>query len=162
MYDLVEIFRVSNQRYSNTPSSTYNTIVFKRFSVWNSWLSWIKWVKFSSISLNTVKDNAVVNKNVNVMVAGHTLNGQPLLEFSHFDDLEEQGVSPELRVKVATLWVRVDFRPSVPREFRNGPDRNLTLWLFKVTKLHSNATHLSGKVCSIPSDALSTLSLLRP
>lgn len=76
---------------------------------------------------------------------GHTLNGQPLLEFSHFDDLEEQGVSPELRVKVATLWVRVDFRPSVPREFRNGPDRNLTLWLFKVTKLHSNATHLSGK-----------------
>ncbi|KAJ9574945.1 hypothetical protein L9F63_007911, partial [Diploptera punctata] len=79
----------------------------------------------------------------------HTLNGQTLLEFSHAQDLGggAGGAGPELRVKAATLWVRVDFRSSLTRAFRHTvPDRNLTLWVFTVTQqLHMNATHLSGK-----------------
>lgn len=79
---------------------------------------------------------------------GHTLNGQPLLEFAHPHDLGG-GAGTELRVKAATLWVRVDFRSPLHRAFRhNVPDKNLTLWIFTVTQhLHTNTTHLSGKVC---------------
>lgn len=79
---------------------------------------------------------------------GHTLNGQPLLEFAHPHDLGG-GAGTQLRVKAATLWVRVDFRSPLHRAFRhNVPDKNLTLWIFTVTQhLHTNTTHLSGKVC---------------
>lgn len=79
---------------------------------------------------------------------GHTLNGQPLLEFAHPHDLGG-GAGTELRVKAATLWVRVDFRSPLHRAFRhNVPDKNLTLWIFTVTQhLQTNTTHLSGKVC---------------
>ncbi|XP_069678472.1 uncharacterized protein Actbeta isoform X2 [Periplaneta americana] len=79
---------------------------------------------------------------------GHTLNGQTLLEFSHAQDLGggAGGAGSELRVKAATLWVRVDFRSPLHRAFRhNVPDKNLTLWVFTVTQqLQMNATHLSG------------------
>ncbi|XP_047102986.1 inhibin beta chain-like, partial [Schistocerca piceifrons] len=80
---------------------------------------------------------------------GHTLNGQTLLEFSRFQEMEGEGAGPELRVKAAALWVRVAFRPSLPKDLRSIPDKNLTLWLFKVTKpatvSFTNDTHLSGK-----------------
>ena len=82
---------------------------------------------------------------------GHTLNGQPLLEFSHAHDVggAAGGAGSELRVKAATLWVRVDFRSPLHRAFRHSvPDKNLTLWVFTVTRqLQTNTTHLSGKVC---------------
>ncbi|XP_021913178.1 inhibin beta A chain isoform X2 [Zootermopsis nevadensis] len=73
---------------------------------------------------------------------GHTLNGQPLLEFSHAQELG--GVAgTELRVKAATLWVLVDFRSPLHRAFRHT--KNLTLWVFTVSqRLHANTTHLSG------------------
>ncbi|XP_066995455.1 inhibin beta chain isoform X2 [Anabrus simplex] len=75
----------------------------------------------------------------------HRLNGQTLLEFSHFQDLDKDGSGVELRVKSATLWVKVDFRASLPRAFRHSlQDRNLTLWLFKVTRPPAQL-HLSGK-----------------
>ncbi|XP_049954663.1 inhibin beta chain-like [Schistocerca serialis cubense] len=79
----------------------------------------------------------------------HTLNGQTHLEFSRFQEMEGEGAGPELRVKAAALWVRVAFRPSLPKDLRSIPDKNLTLWLFKVTKpatvSFTNDTHLSGK-----------------
>ncbi|KDR22706.1 Inhibin beta chain, partial [Zootermopsis nevadensis] len=76
-------------------------------------------------------------------LTGHTLNGQPLLEFSHAQELG--GVAgTELRVKAATLWVLVDFRSPLHRAFRHT--KNLTLWVFTVSqRLHANTTHLSGK-----------------
>ncbi|KAK7867409.1 hypothetical protein R5R35_003838 [Gryllus longicercus] len=64
---------------------------------------------------------------------GKSLNGQTLLEFPHFQDLEGDASGSELRVKAATFWVRVDFRPSVTHPDRlKFRDRNLTLFLFKV------------------------------
>ncbi|XP_039275471.1 inhibin beta chain [Nilaparvata lugens] len=74
---------------------------------------------------------------------GHMLNGQQLLEFA-----PPQGVEgPELRVKSATLWVRLEPSSSLSAE-RLGRlrDRNLTLWIFRVSPHRlANTTHLSGK-----------------
>nr|CAD7261977.1 unnamed protein product [Timema shepardi] len=81
---------------------------------------------------------------------GYTLNGQTLLEFSHSQDMEGGGTNSELRIKVATLWVRIEFRTGLSRAYRRSqPDRNLTMWVFKVNRqLHANATLLRGKVGS--------------
>ncbi|CAH0774340.1 unnamed protein product [Bemisia tabaci] len=78
---------------------------------------------------------------------GSLLNGQRLLEFPRPQDVD----GSELRVKSATLWVRVDFRESLPRNFRRlVPDRNLTMWVFRVFRSSnddspSNTTFVSGK-----------------
>nr|CAD7430844.1 unnamed protein product [Timema monikensis] len=79
---------------------------------------------------------------------GYTLNGQTLLEFSHSQDMEGGGTSSELRIRVATLWVRIEFRTGLSRAYRRiQPDRNLTMWVFKVNRqLHANATLLRGKI----------------
>ncbi|XP_071455112.1 inhibin beta chain [Hetaerina americana] len=56
----------------------------------------------------------------------------------------------ELRVKSASLWVRVDFRASLGRNIRRQvPDRKITLFVFRVQPYDDghihNTTHLSGK-----------------
>ncbi|XP_075211119.1 inhibin subunit beta isoform X2 [Lycorma delicatula] len=73
---------------------------------------------------------------------GHTLNGQQLLEFPPPKGVE----GPELRVKSAALWVRVDLSPSLsPDLLSRVRDRNLTLWIFRVSPSRlTNTTHLSG------------------
>nr|CAD7399789.1 unnamed protein product [Timema cristinae] len=83
-----------------------------------------------------------------MVVEGYTLNGQTLLEFSHSQDMEGGGTSSELRIRVATLWVRIEFRTGLSRAYRRiQPDRNLTMWVFKVNRqLHANATLLRGKI----------------
>ncbi|KAK3926772.1 Inhibin beta chain [Frankliniella fusca] len=69
--------------------------------------------------------------------AGHTLNGQTLLEFSLAR--EEEG----LPIQEATLWVRVDVRVDSRR--RKVADRNLTLWVFRVHGKHFNTSHVSDE-----------------
>ncbi|XP_046986310.1 inhibin beta chain-like [Schistocerca americana] len=101
-----------------------------------------------SLSKASIPDQKLPTKKEETSIC-HTLNGQTLLEFSRFQEMEGQGAGPELRVKAAALWVRVAFRPSLPKDLRSIPDKNLTLWLFKVTKpatvSFTNDTHLSGK-----------------
>ncbi|KAF6208383.1 hypothetical protein GE061_016837, partial [Apolygus lucorum] len=60
------------------------------------------------------------------------LNGQRLVEFL------PPGEGPELRVKSALLWIRLEAR-STP------PQRNVTLWAIRIKHHLPNATHLSGK-----------------
>ncbi|XP_015524962.1 uncharacterized protein LOC107228110 [Neodiprion lecontei] len=75
---------------------------------------------------------------------GHTLNGQPLLEFPM--STGEPVLGP-LRIKKATLWALVEVRRTVHhyQHHRQGQNhqRNITLWVFRVRC--GNATHLRGK-----------------
>lgn len=76
-------------------------------------------------------------------VSGHMLNGQTLLEFPHPHTSEGEGAV--LRVKAATLWVKV--RAVEPPSFGRVLDRNMTLWIFRVAPSQlRNATYLNGKV----------------
>ncbi|XP_063218542.1 inhibin beta chain [Bacillus rossius redtenbacheri] len=52
-----------------------------------------------------------------------------------------------MKIKMATLWVQVNFRSSLPWHFRRSlPDRNLTLWVFRINRqLPANATRLHDK-----------------
>lgn len=77
----------------------------------------------------------------NFRFAGHYLNGQPLLEFSHSSESDPGVFISQLRVKSALLWVRVSTIRYYP-----PAHRNLTLWVFKVLQPLVNASFLSGKV----------------
>lgn len=80
---------------------------------------------------------------VGTCVTGHMLNGQTLLEFPHPHTSEGEGAV--LRVKTATLWVKV--RAVEPLSYGRVPDRNMTLWIFRVAPSQlRNATYLNGKV----------------
>ncbi|XP_024082625.1 inhibin beta chain isoform X2 [Cimex lectularius] len=64
---------------------------------------------------------------------GPRLNGQRLIEFL------PPGEGPDLRVKSAVLWVRLEQRSY-------SPPRNVTLWVIRLTAHHlPNTTQLSGK-----------------
>ncbi|XP_073989821.1 inhibin beta chain-like isoform X2 [Rhodnius prolixus] len=77
---------------------------------------------------------------------GTRLNGQRLVEFV------PPGEGPELRVKSAVLWVRLE-----PRS-HSSIQRNVTLWAFRLTTHHlPNATHLSGKEFSTYTEVISSL-----
>lgn len=77
-------------------------------------------------------------------VSGHTLNGQPLLEFPMSSG--EPALEP-LRIKRATLWARVELKHSHHYQHHRHNQinqRNITLWVFRVHC--GNTTHLRGKV----------------
>ncbi|XP_029176214.1 inhibin beta chain [Nylanderia fulva] len=74
---------------------------------------------------------------------GHTLNGQPLLEFPMSSG--EPALEP-LRIKRATLWARVELKHSHHYQHHRHNQinqRNITLWVFRVHC--GNTTHLRGK-----------------
>ncbi|KAL6443806.1 hypothetical protein ACFW04_001697 [Cataglyphis niger] len=74
---------------------------------------------------------------------GHTLNGQPLLEFPMSSG--EPALEP-LRIKRATLWTRVELKHAHRYQHHRHNQinqRNITLWVFKVHC--GNTTHLRGK-----------------
>ncbi|KAM0729582.1 Inhibin beta chain [Formica fusca] len=74
---------------------------------------------------------------------GHTLNGQPLLEFPMSSG--EPALEP-LRIKRATLWARVELKHAHHYQHHRHNQinqRNITLWVFKVHC--GNTTHLRGK-----------------
>ena len=78
------------------------------------------------------------------MVAGRTLNGQPLLEFPMSSG--EPALGP-FKIKRATLWARVKWRHSHHYQHHKqsqSNQRNITLWVFRVRC--GNTTHLRGKV----------------
>ncbi|XP_014481279.1 PREDICTED: inhibin beta chain [Dinoponera quadriceps] len=72
---------------------------------------------------------------------GHTLNGQPLLEFP----MSSGGPALEpLRIKRATLWARVELKHAHHYHRHSQINqRNITLWVFRV--YCGNTTHLRGK-----------------
>jgi len=77
-------------------------------------------------------------------VTGHTLNGQPLLEFPMSSG--EPALEP-LRIKRATLWARVELKHAHHYQHHRHSQvnqRNITLWVFRVHC--GNMTHLRGKV----------------
>lgn len=67
--------------------------------------------------------------------SGKLLNGQRLLEFSITPD--DRSVNQEVRVRVATVWVKVDlrqggkFRRKKPIHKMNG---GITLWIFRLVE----------------------------
>ncbi|KYN14278.1 Inhibin beta chain [Trachymyrmex cornetzi] len=74
---------------------------------------------------------------------GHTLNGQPLLEFPMSSG--EPALEP-LRIKRATLWARVELKHAHHYQHHRHSQinqRNITLWVFRVHC--GNTTHLRGK-----------------
>ncbi|GAB1862519.1 Inhibin beta chain [Camponotus japonicus] len=77
---------------------------------------------------------------------GHTLNGQPLLEFPMSSG--EPALEP-LRIKRATLWARVELKHAHHYQHHRPNQinqRNITLWVFRVHC--GNTTHLRGKELS--------------
>lgn len=57
------------------------------------------------------------------------MNGQRLLEFSITPD--DRSMNQELRVRVATLWIKVEMRPG--KFYRKKVD-SLTLWIFRLVE----------------------------
>jgi len=84
------------------------------------------------------------------IVTGHTLNGQPLLEFPMSSG--EPALEP-LRIKRATLWARVELKHAHHYQHHRHSQinqRNITLWVFRVHC--GNTTHLRGKVIYLLTD----------
>ncbi|KYQ53082.1 Inhibin beta chain [Trachymyrmex zeteki] len=82
-------------------------------------------------------------ENVEHATQGHTLNGQPLLEFPMSSG--EPALEP-LRIKRATLWARVELKHAHHYQHHRHSQinqRNITLWVFRVHC--GNTTHLRGK-----------------
>lgn len=85
---------------------------------------------------------------------GKLLNGQRLLEFSITTD--DRSLHQELRVRVATLWVKVDLRPGISlphKKFRrlHHDKKSLTLWVFRLVEPYDSygGGYLNDKVITI-------------
>lgn len=72
-------------------------------------------------------------RQISNLITGKLVNGQRLLEFSV--ETEDRSLHQELRVRVATVWIRVDLRPGFVRRFRRlRQDKTLTLWIFRLVE----------------------------
>lgn len=85
---------------------------------------------------------------------GKLLNGQRLLEFSITTD--DRSLHQELRVRVATLWVKVDLRPGISlphKKFRrlHHDKKSLTLWVFRLVEPYDSygGGYLNDKVIAV-------------
>lgn len=84
--------------------------------------------------------------NVSILFAGRKLNNQQLVEFSlsKYSDTGDQ----ELKVKAATLWVKVSFHPLITQTKKlMMTQKNVTLWVFRV--IHEKLSNrISSQVTS--------------
>lgn len=83
----------------------------------------------------------IFNKNFHL---GKKLNGIRLLEFSTTTD--ERTTNQELRVRIATLWIRVDLKLST--NLAASSNTNITLWIFRLLKPigQNNSNYIDDKV----------------
>lgn len=83
----------------------------------------------------------IFNKNFHL---GKKLNGIRLLEFSTTTD--ERTTNQELRVRIATLWIRVDLKLST--NLATSSNTNITLWIFRLLKPigQNNSNYIDDKV----------------